>query len=319
MLSLTSLTTTSRGQTKPTPVARSAGAIPALIVANVIWGTSFVATKPLLEVLPPATLALGRLFFALLFLLPVIGLTGRCIALGWKPAILGSTGVALTVLLQNFGLERTSATNAACISGVVPAIAVLLAFMFYRHVPSRNGVVAVGLSIAGVVAIVLFDASEGATLSPLGDLLMLASAISLAIYLVLGSRYFAHIDPIALVAGSSLYGMLLLAPFAANEATHVRVSLPDAWPIVMLAYLGAGASAFAYCFEGRALRELGCGPVAMFGNLVPAIGVAASAILLQERIGTAQVVGVVFVIAGAWLTTHRPALRPRLAAVPLRS
>ncbi len=272
-----------------------------------IWGTSFVATKPLLEALPPATLALGRLFFALLFLLPVIGLTGRSIALGWRPAILGSTGVALTVVLQNFGLERTSATNAACISGMVPAIAILLAFLFYRHVPSRNGAIAIGLSIAGVMAIVLSDASETASLSPLGDLLMLASATSLAIYLVLGSRYFSHVDPIALVAGSSLYGMVLLAPFVGYEAMHMQASLPDARSIVLLIYLGAGASALAYCLEGHALGELGSGPVALFGNLVPVIGILASTALLREQISFLQGSGAVLVVGGTWLASRKPA------------
>lgn len=288
------------------------GAVPALIVANIIWGTSFVATKPLLESLPPATLALGRLFFALLILLPVILLTGRSLALGWKPAILGTTGVVLTVLLQNLGLERTSATNAACLSGVVPAIAVVFAFLLLRQRPGRNELIAVGLSIVGIAVIVQTDIGVATSLSPMGDLLMLASAASLAAYLVLGSRFFARIDPISLVAGSSLYGMLLMGPCAGYEAAQGQVSLPDFPAILMLIYLGAGSSALAYCLEGRALSELGSGPVATFGNLVPAIGVAASALILQESLGILQLSGFVLVIAGAWLTTSKSSLRPRI-------
>ncbi|MGE3797694.1 MAG: DMT family transporter [Thermomicrobiales bacterium] len=279
-------------------------AISALIVANVVWGTSFVATKPLLDVLPAASIAVGRCFFALVVLLPVLLLTGRRIALGWVPAILGSTGVVLTVVLQNLGLERTSAANASCLSGAVPAMAVVLAYVLLRQSPRRAELAAVGLSLAGVVAIVIADGGAKASFSPAGDALILASAASLAMYLVLGSRYFAQIDAVSLVAGSSLYGLLFLTPFAGYEATQTRIAFPDAETLLMLVYLGAGASALAYCLEGCALSELGSGQVAMFGNLVPAIGVVASALFLGETISLMQGTGAVLVVAGAWLTTR---------------
>ncbi len=289
---------------------QTTGAIPAVIAANLIWGLSFVATKPLLDTLPPATLGIGRLFFALFILLPVIVLTDRPIALGWAPAMLGASGIVLTLLLQNMGLERTSATNASCLAGAVPAIAVVLAFVLLRKRPGRRELFAVALSVAGVMAIVLSHSEASVSMSLQGDLLMLASAASLAAYLVLGSRYFSRIDPISLVAGSSIYGMLMLLPVAGLEASRGQGSLPDAREIAMLVFLGAGASAVAYCLEGRALSELGASPVAMFGNLAPAAGIAASAFFLRESVSAAQVVGAVLVIAGAAIVT-RPATRPR--------
>src|SRR5689334_11215510 len=52
-------------------------ALVALVTANVIWGTTFVVTKPLLDRVPPLTLASARFAIALLVLLPVLARSGR--------------------------------------------------------------------------------------------------------------------------------------------------------------------------------------------------------------------------------------------------
>lgn len=279
-------------------------AIPAVLAANVIWGLSFVATKPLLAHLPPATLACGRLIVALLVLIPVLLITGRSIPLGKAPAMLGAVGVAATVLLQNLSLERTSATSAACLSSVVPALAVVFAFVMLKHQPSRGELVAVAVSIGGVSCILSTDLGANAGLSPLGDLLALASAASIALYLVLGRRYFGQFDPVALVAGSTLFALAMLLPLMVWEVSRTEVTMPaPAAGLPALIYLGAGASAMAFCLEGRALRQLAPGQVATFGNLAPVIGVGAAALMLGEALAPLQVVGGVLAIGGAYLVT----------------
>ncbi len=52
------------GQASHRPIAflkmpRRVGAILALVAANMIWGTTFVATKPMLDRVPPLTLAMA--------------------------------------------------------------------------------------------------------------------------------------------------------------------------------------------------------------------------------------------------------------------
>jgi hypothetical protein len=69
---------TRRPRAKPARVA-GAGRLPwptdrlaAVVAANAIWGTTFVATRPLLERVPPITLATARVAIALLVLLPIL-------------------------------------------------------------------------------------------------------------------------------------------------------------------------------------------------------------------------------------------------------
>jgi len=291
------------------PATSPGFAVPAVLTANLIWGLSFVATKPLLDHLPPASLAVARLLIALAVLIPLLRLTGRSIALGKGPALLGVTGIAMTVLFQNLGLQRTSATNAACLASVVPVIALVMAYFLLKSRPAPTDLVAAVLSVVGVLVIVLGDIG-GASMSPGGDLLILASSASLALYLVLGRKYFSESDPVSLVAGSSLYGMLVLLPVAGFEVSRNEASMPDANGMVCLILLGLGASALAYCLEGSSLRQISAGQVAMVGNLAPVVGVVAGALLLREGLTLSQAAGALLAVGGAWLATCDLCRRP---------
>lgn len=291
-------------------------AVFALIAANLIWGTSFVATKPVLDAIPPATLANLRLLIALAVLLPVLFCTGRVPSLGKGPALLGVTGVALVFLLQNMGLERTSATNGALLQSCVPVATVTLAFLVLRESLPVERVIAVVLSVGGTLIIVAFDSGPGSAVSPVGDALMLASALALAGYFVLGRQLFAETDALSLVAGASIYGLIALFPASMYEYSRNSISRPDASGWLSIVYLGLGASALAYCLEGRGLRHLEAGQVALFSNISPAIGVGAAALLLGEALIAPRLIGGMLVLAGAWLTI-RPA-QPAIQRRPLK-
>src|SRR6478735_12235750 len=98
-----------------------------LLLANVIFGTTFVATKPMFDRIPPMTIAAGRFAIVLMVLIPLLLRTGRRPNLSRTAALMGGVGVFLTFVAQNLGLEMTSATNAALIQGGVPVMTMLIA------------------------------------------------------------------------------------------------------------------------------------------------------------------------------------------------
>src|SRR3954464_7884836 len=90
-----------------------AGPVAALVLASLLWGTADVAGKLALVAIPPATLAALRFGVALALFWPLARWRGAARAPVRVTAPLGLLGVALTFLLQNLGLDRTSATNAS--------------------------------------------------------------------------------------------------------------------------------------------------------------------------------------------------------------
>ncbi|CAN5727407.1 DMT family transporter [soil metagenome] len=272
-----------------------------LLAANVIWGSSFVATKPLLDSLAPATLAVSRLVIALAVLFPILLKRGRRPDLRPGTAILGATGFFLVFYLQNLGLERTSATNAALLQSCAPAITLVIAFAIVRRVPSLSRGAAILASVAGVAILVGVESGFQSMSINHGDGLILVSALALAVYFVVGKELFSSRDSLALVTGASIYGLLMLAPFSAVEIASGGTSAPGIHGTLCLVYLGLGASALAYVLEATGLRQFEADQVATFTNLGPVIGVVAAMVFLGEGLGSWEYIGGIVVVAGAWL------------------
>lgn len=290
-----------------TLLSRRAGAIIALIAANVIWGTTSVVTKPLLERVPPLTVATSRFAVAVAILVPLLLLTGRRPALGRIPALMGFVGVFLVYLCQNAGLEYTTAANGSLIHGGIPALTAVLAALLVGERLSGRNAAGIAASLVGVTAVVVLKPGAEFGISALGDVLVLASALALAGYFVVGRRAFASCDPVALAAGVASFGLLFLLPTSVVELAVRGMTRPTVGDLLGLLYLGIGASALAFVLWGYGLRHLAAGQAATFANLTPLVGVGVAALLLGEPIAAVQLGGGLLILGGVWLATGGPA------------
>jgi drug/metabolite transporter (DMT)-like permease len=196
-------------------------ALLALFGANAIWGASAVASKAVLPHVPPLTLATLRVAIALAVLWPFVARSGGQPARGGATALLGLTGVALFCLCQNVGLSYASAATTALINGGIPVLTALLATVFLRERLTGRRLAGLLLSGGGVAALVLFDTGATIQASAFGIAFPLASAVSFAVYAVLGRRTFATHNALAVVAGSTRYGLFFLLPGAGLEMATV--------------------------------------------------------------------------------------------------
>jgi len=296
-------------------------AIAAVVLANVIWGTTFVATKPVLAHLPPLTVATLRFAVALLALLVVLGRKGARPAFGRPVALLGFTGVFLVYACQNIGLKYTSATNGALIHGGIPVFTALLAVPLLGERRSGARLAGIMVSLAGVGGVIAFGARVNLGFSLAGDTLVLASAVSLALYLIIGRRITALVrSPLEAMAGAMCYGLLFLVPASAVELALNGASRPGPADLSALLYLGIAASALAFVLWGYGLRHLEAGQAALATSLSPLVGLVAAAVVLGEPITTVQLGGGVLILSGMWLSWRADATSPRRgrAGAPVR-
>jgi drug/metabolite transporter (DMT)-like permease len=281
------------------------GPVAALVLASLLWGTSDVAGKLALVGIPPATLAALRFGVALAIVWPLARWRG-----GPQPpprvvAPLGLVGVALTFLLQNLGLARTSATNASLLQGAVPALTLVLAALVLGERLGPRRVAAVGAAMAGVAAVTL---SGGGAVGPpgVGDALVFASAGCFAAFVVLGRRAFPVYGALPVLAGMTAWGLAALAPVAVVESWLTRPPLPGPDQLAIVVYLGAGCSALTYGLWGYALRHLEAGRAGAFDAVIPVVGIAAAAVVLREQPVVWHGVGGALVVAGIWLAMRDP-------------
>jgi drug/metabolite transporter (DMT)-like permease len=293
--------------------SRRSLAIVTVVVLMVIWGSTFVITKVVANDISPLMLAVLRFLTAAVVLIPVALVRGN-----WKSmpkpmpwlALLGMalTGIATFTIAFNFALVYASATQGALIYALLPAAVALAAVMFLHEKLERRRIAGIVLSIVGVGMVVLAGEVDRNSPRPvLGALWMIGAVIAWAAYTVFAKRL-ADADQVITIALVSLFGMLMIVPFAAMELAETPWRAPSlqAWAGVL--FLGILASALAYIAYGWALRELDASLVGALINLDPIVGVMTAVMFLGETLHGGQIVGGVIALIGMWLaSTESPA------------
>ena len=279
-------------------------AIMALVLANVVFGTTFVATKPMLDRIPPFTIATGRFAIALLVLMPLLLRSGRRPNLGRNSALLGFVGFFLLYFSQNLGLEMTSATNGALIHGGIPVFTMLIAGPVLAERLNASRLTGVLISLLGVGAVILCGNGAKVNLSLAGDSLILLSGVAMAAYLVIGRKVFSGEDTLEILAGATCYGLLFLLPASGAEIVTRGIERPTNGDLACWIYLGVIASALGFFLESAGLHHLEAGQASLFANLSPLVGITVAALFLGESISIYQIGGGMLILGGVWFATR---------------
>lgn len=276
----------------------------ALIGSAIIWGSTFVITKFLMNSIGPFMVVGLRLAISLIAITPIALRKG----FRWRMIIqkdyllFGLTGVALYFGLANTGLDRTTAANAALIQAANPAAVALFSLFILHEKISRQRATGIILSIIGVLLVAGIPAANGkATL--VGNLLIIGSVIAWAVYTIQSRQMDPGIDALVSTTASFFTGLLWLLPFIGWE--YSQHGMPTINPIswVSLVYLGVFASALAYFLWNYALNTVEASLAAPFINLIPIIGLILS-ILVGETVSGIQILGGMVAIIGVLITQN---------------
>jgi drug/metabolite transporter (DMT)-like permease len=275
-----------------------------------VWGSAYVVTKWVVLEVPPLLFAFLRFAVASTILVALARSRGGPRSLEPLPlgtlALMGLSGVTLFYIGFNVALVYTTVTEGALIQGAIPAATAGLAMVCLGERLSRTRAVGIAVSILGVALILLTVGEATQARDPLlGNLWMLLTVVSWAVYTVLGRSLRAAL-PLTVTAYSTLLGTLGLAAAAGFElAGHPPPAVSwSSWLAAL--YLGAGPSALAYLLWNQALRHLDAGQAANFLNLIPVVGVASAALFLGEIPTPGQLVGGSLVVGGVWLSSRDP-------------
>lgn len=158
----------------------------------------------------------------------------------------------------------------------------------------------IGLSVLGV-GLVTGTTPSGANSGTvlLGNAFMVGAVVAYGAYAVQGRALGSGERYPAVVATTASFGagLLFLFPLAATEV--ILFGTPDLGPRgwLVLAYLGAVASALPIFLWNYALRHVPASAAALYINLVPVVGLG-SALLFRERVGAAQLFGGTLAVVG---------------------
>ncbi|WP_320729028.1 O-acetylserine/cysteine exporter [Enterobacter kobei] len=295
-------------------MTRKDGLLALLVV--VVWGLNFVVIKLGLHNMPPLMLA-GLRFMLVAF--PAIFFVARP-KIPFKLLL----GYGLTISFGQFAFLFCAikfGMPAGLASLVLQAQAfftiILGAFVFGERLQGKQ---LAGITLAVFGVLVLIEASlNGQDVALLGFMLTLAAGLSWAcgnIFNKLIMQHAARPQVMSLVVWSALIPVIpfLAASFILDGADVMLRSLVDIdlTTILSLIYLAFVATIVGYGIWGSLLGRYETWRVAPLSLLVPVVGLASAALLLDETLSALQLLGAVLIMAGLYINVF--GLRVRRAA-----
>lgn len=273
-----------------------------LSLVVLLWGSSFTIIKLGVQDVPPITLAFLRFLIALPFLFVFTfaqnrNAFGKRALENWRIfALLGLTGVALQNLLQNVALQFTTASNASLIIATNPVFISIFSHFYLKEKATSKLIFGAVLALFGVVLVIKPTEFSLYPMKVVGDLLCLGSAISWAIYSVLGRRALSNSGTNEMTTYSMAFGVLFLLPASFIFEKPVVTTSIDTVSIIL--YLGLLCSALAFLLWSRALKEVQATKAGAFLFFIPVVSVAIAHFVLLEPLDLLFVVGTLLVMGG---------------------
>ncbi len=273
----------------------------AVILSAACWGLATVATKGLLEELPPFQVLAVQLAASVCFLW-----LGAAVLRAPIPDMACLRGIAASGLLEPGlaygvgvpGLALTSAANATVIGAAEPAFICALAWIVLGTRPGREVAAVLVFALAGVLMVTLSGAEGLGQGRPLGDAMVGLGTAFAALYVVMSSRLLGAIPPLSLAASQQTVGLacvLGLLGVAWSSGYETPVSMR--WGLV-LATMATGIVQYglAVWFYLWGLRVLPAPVAGLYLALIPVFGMVGAVLVLRETVSGIQAVGAILVI-----------------------
>jgi drug/metabolite transporter (DMT)-like permease len=241
----------------------------------VVWASAFAGIRAGLRGYSPANLAILRFLIASLVLAIYAGVAHfRRPELRDIPGLVltGAIGITFYNLALNYGETRVTAGAASLLVASVPIWTALLARFVLHERLTAIGWCGVFLSFAGV-ALIASGEGEGIRLS-LQALVILAAAVTSALYMILQKHYLGRYSALEFTAYSIWSGTVLMLPFGSGFL-HTLQTAPAAATLAVF-YLGVFPGALAYVAWAYVLSHGAAGRTVSLLFLIPvlAIGIA---------------------------------------------
>lgn len=284
----------------------------AALLTIVIWGTTFISTKVLLEAFQPVEILFFRFilgFLALLIACPrLLKGTDRRQELTFAAA--GLCGVCLYYLLENIALTYSLASNVGVIISVSPFFTAILSHLSGREEDKLQPHFFMGFLISMVGICLISFNGAALEINPAGDLLALGAAFVWACYAVLTKKISNFGYPTLLTTRRIFfYGILFMVPALFLFDFRWRVSR-FSHPVYLLniLFLGLGASALCFVTWNFAVKVLGAVKTSIYIYMIPVITVVTSAFILKEKITAAAALGTALTLGGLLLSEKKSSL-----------
>jgi drug/metabolite transporter (DMT)-like permease len=280
------------------------------LAAASIWGGQYVVSKIVLNIIPPFTLVTLRLILGAVTLLITLWIRGFP-ALSQPQAVrilgVGFVGYGVSLGLQFLGTKLSTAANGSLVTSATPAFVLLFAYFLLGERITARRLMALVLATLGVVAVI---DPRSAQLNPAlftGNLILIAAAITWALYSVLVRRVTQDIDVLLFSMLAFLGGLPVSVPGGAWELANLGLGQITPGVVAGVLFIGIVSTALAMVLWNTAFAYVDAGLASLTFFAQPVMGTLLGWLFLHESITPLFLLGGVLIGIGLVVSSSEAA------------
>jgi len=291
-----------------------------LAAAQTCIGMNVVTGKILANDMPIFELLAVRFFIGFLLMAAISHLSGHSVRGAFQRFYAFSRQDKLLLLLQAacggflfnvfilYGMKSTSATSAGIISAITPIMILLLAAFILREKLTAQKLLAVLVTVAGLVVVHL-GATSHTEDSVFGNLLVLVAVIPEALFTIVSKHVGNKLNQIEAVTLVNFFNFIYLVPlcffsFDAQALIHLSGSHAQ---LILLYGLSGGVLFFLLWYRG--LTKVNANTAAIFTGVMPVSTAIMATTFLHEPFRHTDLIGMILVIVAIVIGCIQPRSR----------
>jgi len=281
-----------------------------LVCASLFWAGNFMVGKyAFLIEIPPLSLVFYRWSLVWIILLPFTYkeiIKHKYIILNNLPLLffLGLTSVGLFNSFTYLSLIHTQVINASLFNTAIPAIIILLCFLFKIEKTNRFQILGLIISACGILAIItklkldiLFTLNFNK-----GDLIMIGGVITWGVYSTLLKKKKFTLPLLTLVHVICTFGLISVFPQFLYELSNGQVIKLDTNLFYTLAFLALFPSIGSYYCWAGAVSIIGANRAGISLSLIPLFSSIMAILIYDEIFEFFHLIGAILIILGLFLS-----------------
>ena len=280
----------------------------AALVANIIFGFSFLFSKVALGYANPLIILAVRFTVAFL-VLNILWLFGIVkLNLKGKPKkkliLMALAQPLLYFIFELYGIEKSSSALSGVIISLVPVAVILLSTFVLKERPTLKQILFSVLSLSAVIVISLLS-NDGGNNTLIGIFLLLGAVVCAAVFNILSRSESERFTPfertyMMFLIGTIGFNIIALVTLRENFFSEltVAVSSLEFWGAV--GYLSVLSSIAAFMLYNYSTSVISSVRAASFSNIITVISVFAGLIILKENLSVPQIICSFLIIIGVF-------------------
>ena len=271
-----------------------------LLVCTLIWGATFVIVKISVETVDPLAFVLGRFTIALIVL---AAFSWTDLRAHWKDHLPTSTLLGIVLfsgfILQVWGLQRTSSSNAGFITGLSVVLVAILDVVVNKRLPTILGLLGFLSALLGLVILSIGQSY----IASFGNILVFGCAVAFGLHVFWTDRYSKRFN--VKVLTTEQIGIVVLMSLVGTILNGRPISNASNYAFFGILYTGVLATALAYFLQTWSQKHADATHSAVVLSAEPVFAAVFAVVLMSESVTTQLVVGGSLVIMGMLLSSLR--------------